>query len=55
MPVHRVEAQLGEEMQVDFVLGAPVVGEGGKVRRTWVFRSVLSRVVAPWAAISPVI
>ena len=42
VPVHRVEAQPGEEMQVDFGLGAPVVGDGGKVRRTWVFRSVLS-------------
>ena len=27
VPVHRVEAQPGEEMQVDFGLGAPVVGE----------------------------
>lgn len=42
MPVHRVEAQPGEEMQVDFGLGAPVAGEDGQVRRTWVFRSVLS-------------
>ena len=42
VPVHRVEAQPGEEMQVDFGLGAPVVGEAGKGRRTWVFRSVLS-------------
>ena len=42
VPVYRVEAQPGEEMQVDFGLGAPVVGDGGKVRRTWVFRSVLS-------------
>jgi transposase len=42
VPVHRVEAQPGEEMQVDFGLGAPVVGEAGKARRTWVFRSVLS-------------
>ena len=42
VPVHRVEAQPGEETQVDFGLGAPVVEEDGKVRRTWVFRSVLS-------------
>lgn len=42
VPVHRVEAQPGEEMQVDFGLGAPVTEEGGTVRRTWVFRSVLS-------------
>lgn len=42
LPVHRVEAQPGEEMQVDFGLGAPVVEGEGKGRRTWVFRSVLS-------------
>ncbi len=42
VPVHRVEAQPGEEMQVDFGLGAPVAGEDGTVRRTWVFRSILS-------------
>lgn len=42
VPVHRVEAQPGEEMQVDFGLGAPVTQEDGKTRRTWVFRSILS-------------
>ena len=42
LPVQRVEAQPGEEMQVDFGLGAPVVEGEGKGRRTWVFRSVLS-------------
>lgn len=42
VPVHRVEAQPGEEMQVDFGLGAPVVQADGKSRRTWVFRSILS-------------
>ena len=42
VPVHRVEVQPGEEMQVDFGLGVPVVGEDGKSRRTWVFRAILS-------------
>ncbi len=42
VPVHRVEAQPGEEMQVDFGLGAPVVEADGKSRRAWVFRSILS-------------
>jgi len=40
--VWRVESQPGEEMQVDFGLGAPIeIGEG-KTRRSWVFRVVLS-------------
>ncbi len=42
VPVHRVEARPGEEMQVDFGLGAPVVEADGKSRRAWVFRAVLS-------------
>lgn len=42
LPVHRVEARPGEEMQVDFGLGAPVAQEDGKTRRTWVFRAILS-------------
>jgi transposase len=40
--VWRIECQPGEEMQVDFGLGAPLVEAGGKTRRTWMFRSVLS-------------
>jgi transposase len=40
--VWRMECQPGEEMQVDFGLGAPIEGENGKWRRSWVFRVVLS-------------
>jgi transposase len=41
--VWRIEVQPAEEAQVDFGLGAPVVeGAGGRRRRTWVFRIVLS-------------
>jgi transposase len=39
--VHRMECSPGEEAQVDFGLGAPVLVDGHK-RRTWVFRIVLS-------------
>lgn len=40
--VWRVESPPGEEMQVDFGVGAPLeIGEG-KTRRSWVFRVVLS-------------
>jgi len=40
--VHRIEVQPGEEAQVDFGLGAPLVDECGRRRRTWIFRIVLS-------------
>ena len=40
--VERMECAPGEEAQVDFGLGAPVVDEQGRRRRTWVFRVVLS-------------
>ena len=41
--VWRLESQPGEEMQVDFGLGAPIYeSEGGRPRRSWVFRAVLS-------------
>lgn len=40
--VWRIESQPGEELQVDFGLGAPLVEPGGKTRRTWLFRAVLS-------------
>jgi len=40
-PVERMECQPGEEAQVDFGLGAPVVADGHR-RRSWVFRIVLS-------------
>lgn len=40
--VWRMECQPGEEMQVDFGLGAPIDDGKGGTRRTWVFRVVLS-------------
>lgn len=40
--VWRVEVEPGEELQVDFGLGAPVVDAEGRRRRPWVLRSVLS-------------
>ena len=39
--VWRIECEPGEEMQVDFGLGAPIKQANGKTRRTWVFRAVL--------------
>lgn len=41
-PVRRMECAAGEEGQVDFGRGAPVVGPDGRRRGTWVFRIVLS-------------
>ena len=40
--VWRIECNPGEEAQVDFGLGAPIVDEQGKRTRTWVLRVVLS-------------
>lgn len=40
-PVERMECAPGEEAQVDFGLGAPILVDGHK-RRSWVFRIVLS-------------
>ncbi len=40
--IWRIECQPGEEIQVDFGLGAPIVEADGKTRRTWVFRAILS-------------
>jgi transposase len=40
--VWRIEVQPGEEVQIDFGLGAPVVDAQGRRRRTWVLRVVLS-------------
>jgi transposase len=40
--VWRIECEPGEEMQVDFGLGAALVGPNGKTRRTWLFRAILS-------------
>ena len=36
--VWRIECQPGEEMQVDFGLGAPIEQDDGKMRRSWVLR-----------------
>ena len=40
--VWRIEVQPGEEVQIDFALGAPVVDADGRRRRTWILRVVLS-------------
>ena len=37
-----MECQPGEELQLDFGLGAPIRDGPGKKRRSWVLRSVLS-------------
>jgi len=42
LPFRRVETAAGQEAQVDFGTGAPIVGPDGKRHRTHVFRIVLS-------------
>jgi len=42
LPFRRMECEPGEEAQIDFGTGAPVVSPDGKKRRTHVFRIVLS-------------
>ena len=42
LPVRRLECEPGEEAQVDFGTGAPLIGPDGKRRRTHVLRVVLS-------------
>jgi transposase len=42
LPFRRIECGPGEEAQVDFGTGAPVIGPDGKRRKTHVFRIVLS-------------
>jgi transposase len=42
LPMRRMECGPGEEAQVDFGTGAPIVGADGKRRKTHVFRIVLS-------------
>ena len=42
LPMRRMESAAGEEAQVDFGSGAPVIGPDGKRRKTHVFRIVLS-------------
>lgn len=41
-PVRRMECAPGQEAQVDFGKGAPLIDEQGRRRTTWVFRIVLS-------------
>ena len=43
LPFRRMECAAGDEAQVDFGTGAPVVGADGKRRKTHVFRIVLNR------------
>jgi transposase len=40
--IYRLECQPGEEVQLDFGLGAPIDTGQGKSRRSWVLRMVLS-------------
>ncbi len=42
LPFRRLECSPGEEAQVDFGTGAPVIGPDGQRRKTYVFRIVLS-------------
>jgi transposase len=42
LPFRRIESGPGEEAQLDFGRGAPVIGPDGRRRRTWFFRIVLS-------------
>ena len=42
VPFRRMETDPGEEAQIDFGTGAPVVSADGKKRRPWMFRIVLS-------------
>ena len=42
VPFRRMECEAGEEAQVDFGRGAPIIGPDGKRKSTWVFRIVLS-------------
>lgn len=42
LPLRRMEVAPGEQAQIDFGAGAPIVGPDGKRRRTHVFRIVLS-------------
>jgi transposase len=42
LPFRRIETAAGEEAQIDFGTGAPVIDGDGKRRRPWVLRVVLS-------------
>ena len=42
LPFRRLECEPGEQAQADFGKGAPIIGPGGKRRKSHVFRAVLS-------------
>jgi transposase len=42
LPVRRMECAPGEEAQVDFGKGAPIIGTDGRRKTSWVFRIILS-------------
>jgi transposase len=42
LPFRRIECEPGDEAQIDFGTGAPIIGPDGKRRKTHVFRIVLS-------------
>jgi transposase len=42
LPFRRIECEPGDEAQIDFGSGAPVIGPDGKRRKTYVLRVVLS-------------
>ena len=42
LPFRRLEREPGDEAQVDFGTGAPIIGPNGKRKKTYVFRIVLS-------------
>jgi transposase len=51
LPFRRLECGPGDEAQVDFGTGAPVVGPDGKRRKTHVFRIVLSHSRKAYSAV----
>jgi transposase len=42
LPVRRIEVEPGQELQVDYGIGARCLDHSGKLRRTYLFRCVLS-------------
>ena len=42
LPFRRMEVGPGEEAQIDFGTGAPIIDQDGRRKRTWVIRVVLS-------------
>jgi transposase len=52
LPFRRIERGPGEEAQVDFGSGAPIIGPDGKRRKTHVFRIVLSHSRAAYSEVT---